>query len=794
MNRCTVIFTALASLVAPMIHGAGSLPKPDNTARMLVVGDDITPQACIAANQRNALITDENLQFTAFFDGTGELVLGVRTLGSDEWKLSRTGQRASSAASVVLSVDIQGYLHVVWGGEGSMNYARSRSPYSTQLGEKSQMDGVLEDNVSEPIFLRLPDRRLLFLYCNSGSDGSRLVLKRYDPYEGGWTTLHSALVAGDGEVQIRAAASTTGRGQLHLAWSWQDNAPRASFHDVCYARSEDGGETWVTGKGESLDLPITTGNADQVVRSSTEGKLAGPPSLGATFRNRVYISSLVESSANGAAERRLFWLSEDGEWNGTPVSEPSVPSRSSGGRSGFDSNSGAKILVESFLNRPDTIYLVYRDSERDQIVVSYSRSPERTDWAHVQIASGVSKTWSPSIDPEQWRRMLQMHLLVQPQGDESPCSLGQLIWSPKNAFWTRHEPQEIEVPDGIEENVEPAAVLALIEKAADWQLANPSPRHATDWVRAPFFIGALELSKISSRGESFESAIAGIARGSDWKPGRRVYHADDHCIVQVYAELARRRNDPDLLQPSVDVLNRVLDEPAPVALHWDTAARCLDRWSWCDALFMAPASLVMLSNATGDPRFTNFMDKEWRATTAHLFDDEAQLYFRDGSYFDLREPNGEKIYWARGNGWVVAGLCRVLEQLPADFRGRYYYRELYRQLVESILKTQQPNGLWPVGLLDPVAHPEKETSGSSFFAYALAWGVNNGLLNRDEVEPAIRRAWNALAACVTEDGKLTHVQPIGAAPDNFDPQNTEAFAVGAFILAGVEVYELYSNQ
>jgi rhamnogalacturonyl hydrolase YesR len=75
-------------------------------------------------------------------------------------------------------------------------------------------------------------------------------------------------------------------------------------------------------------------------------------------------------------------------------------------------------------------------------------------------------------------------------------------------------------------------------------------------------------------------------------------------------------------------------------------------------------------------------------------------------------------------------------------------------------------------------------------AFGLAWGLNRGLLERSQVEPAVRRAWNALAACVTPEGKLEHVQPVGAAPHGFDPRNTEPFAVGAFLLAGSEVYRL----
>ncbi|HEV2455243.1 MAG TPA: DUF4861 family protein, partial [Verrucomicrobiae bacterium] len=93
-------------------------------------------------------------------------------------------------------------------------------------------------------------------------------------------------------------------------------------------------------------------------------------------------------------------------------------------------------------------------------------------------------------------------------------------------------------------------------------------------------------------------------------------------------------------------------------------------------------------------------------------------------------------------------------------------------------------------LLDPADYPLAETSGSGFFTYALAWGVNQGLLDRATYEPAVRKAWNALNGCVDADGKLTHVQPVGADPKKFDPNATEVYAVGAFLLAGSEVYRM----
>jgi hypothetical protein len=111
-------------------------------------------------------------------------------------------------------------------------------------------------------------------------------------------------------------------------------------------------------------------------------------------------------------------------------------------------------------------------------------------------------------------------------------------------------------------------------------------------------------------------------------------------------------------------------------------------------------------------------------------------------------------------------------------------------MATRIVTLQQPDGLWRVSLLDPADYPEKETSGSGFFTYALAWGVNQGLLDRAKFEPAVRKGWAALVECVGANGKLMHVQPVGSDPKKFAEDSTAPYGVGAFLLAGSEVYRM----
>ena len=333
--------------------------------------------------------------------------------------------------------------------------------------------------------------------------------------------------------------------------------------------------------------------------------------------------------------------------------------------------------------------------------------------------------------------------------------------------------------------------LAVMERVADWQLANKSRHKPTDWTMGAYYAGVMALAEVSSSSKYCDAMIK-MGEANQWKPGPRLYHADDQAVGQTYCELFFRSHDTNMLAPLRANFDKILAQPKQVASLKFAGEG--DVWSWCDALFMAPPAWLRLSIATGETKYREFAITNWWRTSDYLFDKDEHLYFRDSSFFTKREANGAKIFWSRGNGWVMAGLVRMLQHLPQNDPDRGRFETQFKQMAEKILTLQQPDGLWRSSLLDAVSYPLKETSGSGFYCYALTWGVNNGLLDRSRFEPASRRAWAALVSCVDENGKLTHVQPIGADPKKFSPQSTDVYGVGAFLLAGSEMLRLEGRQ
>ena len=333
------------------------------------------------------------------------------------------------------------------------------------------------------------------------------------------------------------------------------------------------------------------------------------------------------------------------------------------------------------------------------------------------------------------------------------------------------------------------AVLTAMKRVANWQIANPSMHPATDWTQGAYYAGMMALASISDD-PRYHDAMMEMGRKNDWKPSTNLlYHADNHCVLQTYLELYLQHHDLQMLEPAKQRCDQIMATPPKDANDLDfTKPQAREKWTWCDALFMSPPVWARLSAATGDKKYLDFMNQRWWWTSDHLYDKAERLYYRDDRFLAKREANGKKVFWCRGNGWVMGGLARVLQFMPADYPDRPRYVAQFKEMAARLAELQGEDGLWRASLLDPDSFPAPESSGSGFILYGLAWGVNQKLLTRADYEPVIRKAWQGLARCVDAKGRLGFVQPIGANAASLSATNTEVYGVGAFLLAGSEVY------
>jgi rhamnogalacturonyl hydrolase YesR len=285
--------------------------------------------------------------------------------------------------------------------------------------------------------------------------------------------------------------------------------------------------------------------------------------------------------------------------------------------------------------------------------------------------------------------------------------------------------------------------------------------------------------------------MLGVGKQFDWKLGPRQTHGDDQSIGYLYLELYRKYHDAKMLEPTKLQFDRVIGLPdvcSETCPKWSDDKTPL--WWWCDAIFMAPPVWADLYQTTGDRKYLDHMDRDFWVTSKLLYDPQEHLYSRDETYLSKHEANGEKIFWSRGNGWVIAGMAEVLDAMPKDYPSRPRYLQQFRDIAARLKSVQGEDGLWRPGLLDAASYHLPENSGSAFFIYALAWGINNDVLDRATYLPVVKKGWAGLVAHIYADGRFGSIQPIGAGPDAYQPQTSYVFGVGAFLMAGSEAEKL----
>jgi rhamnogalacturonyl hydrolase YesR len=339
-------------------------------------------------------------------------------------------------------------------------------------------------------------------------------------------------------------------------------------------------------------------------------------------------------------------------------------------------------------------------------------------------------------------------------------------------------------------------VKKVLKAVADWQINTPVKHHPADWTNAALYAGMVDWAGIAGE-ETYYDWLKNISEKNNWtyyiheNPLRR-YHADDYCVGQVYIELYRKYGEDRMITPMKNYLKLIMRSPATGDLkfvntkdYWST-----QRWSWCDALFMAPTVWAKMAAETNSKKMLRFMYNEYKVTTEYLNDKEEKLYYRDSNYFTRKEANGKKVFWGRGNGWVFAGLPIIIRELPEKFQQKEYFITIYKDMAEKLLLLQQADGSWRASLLDPESYPNPEMSATAFFVFGIAWGIENGYLDKEKYLPAVINGWRIMVDSVWPDGKVGFIQPIGSDPKSVTREMTEVYGVGGFLMAGTQVYKM----
>lgn len=371
-----------------------------------------------AVFRASSIATHGDTQYISYYDPEGYVTLGKRKLGTEDWTLQRTQYKGkvSDAHNVIsIGVDGDGYIHASFDHHGHpLRYAKSTAPGSLTLGDMEPMTGDNEADVTYPEFYTMPDGDLIFAYRSGASGRGNLVMNRYSTKDRKWSRIHDVLIDGEGARNAYWQMYVDPKGIMHLSWVWRETWLVETNHDLCYARSEDGGKTWKRSNGTYYQLPITEATAEKAWEIPQNSELINQTSMTADSKGHPFIATYWREQESMVPQYRLVW--HDGKkWQMTTVGDRTEPFSLSGGGTKMIPISRPRIASDG-----KKAYYIFRDAERgSKVSVAYTPHLGKKEWTVTDLTDFSVDAWEPSHDVNLWNRDRKLHVFVQSahQGD-----------------------------------------------------------------------------------------------------------------------------------------------------------------------------------------------------------------------------------------------------------------------------------------------------------------------------------------------------------------------------------------
>jgi hypothetical protein len=397
-----------------------------------------------AKNQVNAVIFRKNSvtsfgknQYLAFYDENSKVTVARRRRGSKTWEIRQTqftGNTTDAHNSISLAVDGRGFLHLAWNHHGSpLNYSRSKQSESLEFSDNLPMISENETKVTYPEFYNLPNGSLLFFYRDGASGNGNLALNLYDPKAQKWSRVQSNLIDGEGQRNAYPQAAVDKQGTIHLSWVWRESPNVATNHDLCYAKSTDGGKTWQKSTGEKYSLPITAGTAEYVWRIPQKSELINQTSMTADFRGNPFIATYWRPENSPVPQFQLVYF-DGAKWQHSQISNRRTAFSLSGAGTKKIPVSRPQVVVDK-----NNIFVIFRDVERaNRVSVAICRDLKKEVWQTIDLTKTDVGMWEPTFDQNLWNEKKELHLFVQKVGqgdgekleDIAPQMISILEWKP----------------------------------------------------------------------------------------------------------------------------------------------------------------------------------------------------------------------------------------------------------------------------------------------------------------------------------------------------------------------------
>ena len=319
-------------------------------------------------------------------------------------------------------------------------------------------------------------------------------------------------------------------------------------------------------------------------------------------------------------------------------------------------------------------------------------------------------------------------------------------------------------------------IKAMMKKVNDyWIGETPAPGDCA-WERAAYYLGNMAAFEVLQNPAYLQRAVD-WANENHWdfynNAGHDTTNADNISCGETYLDLLVKYHIPGDWTPMKETLATTAADPVN------------NYWWWIDTMYMAlnfynRAGLYLKDRRLLDKAYKLFINSK---VERRCYDEEEHLWFRDEDFLPekARTQSGKKVFWARGNGWVLAGLARTLRTLPADDPYYEEYRKVFVPMADAICCCQSEDGFWRTSLLEPEEFPMPETSGTALNVLGLLIGVNLGLLGKEHLQAAVRGFEALNREAVEPSGRIGWVQIVALKPGPVKKECTNDYAVGTYL-------------
>jgi len=391
--------------------------------------------------RKNSLTTFQNWQYISYYDNEQFVVLAKRNISNNKWEIERTpykGDATDAHKSISIAIDGDGYLHLAWGQHGNnLNYAKSVAPNSLKLGAKEKMLGLKENKVSYPEFYKLKNGDLLFSYRDGSSGNGGLMMNTYNVKTKKWDRLQNNLISGEGKRNAYVQTTIDDKGTIHMSWVWRETPDVASNHDMCYAKSLDGGKTWQNSKGENYQLPITAANAEYALKIPQNSELINQTSMVVDANGDPLIATYWRDQGDVIPQYHIVYQ-DNGTWKVNKLDFRKTPFSLSGGGTKKIPISRPQIITWQS-KKTSGFALIFRDIERgNKVSMAICKDIRNAKWSIKDLTKESVGDWEPTYDTELWKHKKQLSLFVQKveqvdgegKANNLPTTIQVLSWIP----------------------------------------------------------------------------------------------------------------------------------------------------------------------------------------------------------------------------------------------------------------------------------------------------------------------------------------------------------------------------